>query len=414
MKIAVVGSGIAGLGSAWLLARKHDVTLFEASDYLGGHTHTHDIELQGRSYAVDTGFIVFNGAHYPLLTKLFAELGVATQPTTMSFSVQNQASGMEYNAGTLDSLFCQRKNILSPRFLRMAADIVRFYRNAPALLQPQGSGPTLGEFLTTEHYSAGFRDEHIVPMAAALWSMSASQVLQFPLQHLLRFMDNHHMLQVSGRPEWRVVTGGSQRYVDALRTRWKVQERIGCPVHCIASIGDRVQIDSAAGTEIFDHVVLACHADQALAMLGDATPTERRILGSMPFQDNEVVLHTDARLLPKHRKAWAAWNAYVPASEHAHCTVSYCMNLLQSLDAPEPIVVTLNRSDDIDPAKVLRRLRYQHPLQTPGSVAAQARKADIQGQRNLWFAGAYWGYGFHEDGLRSAVDIAHGLGVAWP
>ncbi|MCY7353634.1 MAG: FAD-dependent oxidoreductase [Lysobacter sp.] len=419
MKIAVIGSGIAGLGSAWLLSRKHDVTLFEANDYLGGHTHTHDIELQGRHYAVDTGFIVFNGAHYPLLTRLFAELGVETQPTTMSFSVQNQASGMEYNAGTVDGLFCQRKNLLNPRFLRMAADIVRFYRNAPALLRRQGAGPTLGEFLTEKNYSAAFRDEHIVPMAAALWSMSASQVLQFPLLHLLRFMDNHHMLQVNGRPEWRVVTGGSQRYIDAMRARWTVQERIGCPVRGIAGIGGRVQIDSAAGQETFDHVVLACHADQALAMLRDATPTERRILEAMPFQDNEVVLHTDARLLPKHRKAWAAWNAYVPApghaaSEQAHCTVSYCMNLLQSLDAPEPIVVTLNRSAEIDPGRILRRLRYQHPLQTLASVAAQARKVEIQGQRNLWFAGAYWGYGFHEDGLRSAVEVAQGLGVAWP
>lgn len=414
MRIAVVGSGIAGLGSAWLLSREHDVTLFEANDYIGGHTHTHDIELQGQRYAVDTGFIVYNGTHYPLLTRLLADLGVASQPTTMSFSVQNQASGLEYNAGTLDGLFCQRRNLLRPRFLRMVADIIRFYRNAPALLQLQGPGPTLGEFLADQHYSAGFREEHIVPMAAALWSMSAAQVLQFPLLHLLRFMDNHHMLQVNDRPEWRVVAGGSQRYVDAMRARWTVDERIGCPVRVVSNVGDRVQVQSAAGIETFEQVVLACHADQALKLLGDATPTERRILGAMSFQDNEVVLHTDARLLPKHRKAWAAWNAYVPASAQAHCTVSYCMNLLQSLDAPEPIVVTLNRSNDIDPAKVLRRLRYRHPLQSQASVAAQARKGEIQGQRNLWFAGAYWGHGFHEDGLRSAVDVAHGLGVAWP
>jgi len=390
------------------------VTLFEGNDYIGGHTHTHDIELQGRRYAVDTGFIVFNGTHYPLLTRLLAELGVASQPTMMSFSVQNQTSGLEYNAGTLDGLFCQRRNLFSPRFLRMASDIIRFYRHAPALLQLQGPGPTLGEFLADQHYSTAFRDEHIVPMAAALWSMSAAQVLQFPLLHLLRFMDNHHMLQVNDRPEWRVVAGGSQRYVDAMRTRWTVDERIGCPVRSVISVGDRVQLDSATGTEMFDRVVLACHADQALKLLGDATPTEQRILGAMSFQDNDVVLHTDARLLPRHRKAWAAWNAYVPASPHASCTVSYCMNLLQSLDAPEPIVVTLNRGDDIDPAKILRRLKYRHPLHTQASVAAQARKGEIQGQRNLWFAGAYWGYGFHEDGLRSAVEVAQGLGVAWP
>lgn len=412
----MVGAGIAGLGSAWLLSRQYEVTLFEANDYLGGHTHTHDVEVGGRLHSVDTGFIVFNGRHYPLLTRLFDELRVVSRPTTMSFSVQDQASGLEYNATSLDGLFCQRRNLFNPRFLRMGADILRFYRTAPSLLRGDllDEATSLGEYLVEHRYSAAFRDQHILPMAAALWSMSAAQALQFPLRHLLRFMDNHHMLQVGGRPEWRVVAGGSRRYVDAMRAQWRVDARAGSPVTRIVRDGDGVVVETAAGPERFDQVVLACHADQALALLGDANPVERRILGAMPFQDNEAVLHTDASLLPRNRKAWAAWNAYVPSSEHSACTVSYCMNLLQSLDTAEPIVVTLNRTGAIDPAKILRRVGYAHPLQTRDSVRAQRRKPEIQGQRNTWFAGAYWGYGFHEDGFRSAVEVANALGVAWP
>lgn len=414
MRIAVVGSGIAGLASAWLLSQAHEVVLFEAADYLGGHTHTHDVSVGGRPYAVDTGFIVHNPDHYPLLTRLFQALEVQTQPTTMSFSVHNGRSGLEYNATSLDALFCQRRNLLSPRFLGMVRDLFRFYRQAPALLEGDGPGPGLGEWLQANGYGATFRDEHLVPMASALWSSPPRQILQFPARYLVQFMANHQMLQVSGRPQWRVVRGGSARYVDALRARWTVQERLACPVRAIHRHGDRVRVDSAAGSEAFDHVVLACHSDQALALLADASDNEQAILGAIGYQPNEVVLHTDASLLPRRRKAWAAWNAFVPGDADAPCTVSYCMNLLQGLDAPEPLVVTLNRSEAVDPARVLRRLAYQHPVYTPQSVAAQRRRAVIQGQNRTWFAGAYWGWGFHEDGMRSAVDVAAGLGVRWP
>ncbi|MPS34339.1 MAG: FAD-dependent oxidoreductase [Stenotrophomonas sp.] len=414
MRIAVVGSGIAGLASAWLLSQAHEVVLFEAADYLGGHTHTHDVSVGGRPYAVDTGFIVHNPDHYPLLTRLFQALEVQTQPTTMSFSVHNGRSGLEYNATSLDALFCQRRNLLSPRFLGMVRDLFRFYRQAPALLEGDGPGPGLGEWLQANGYGAAFRDEHLVPMASALWSSPPRQILQFPARYLVQFMANHQMLQVSGRPQWRVVRGGSARYVDALRARWTVQERLGCPVRAIHRHGDRVRVDSAAGSEAFDQVVLACHSDQALALLADASDNEQAILGAIGYQPNEVVLHTDASLLPRRRKAWAAWNAFVPGDADAPCTVSYCMNLLQGLDAPEPLVVTLNRSEAVDPARVLRRLAYQHPVYTPQSVAAQQRRAVIQGQNRTWFAGAYWGWGFHEDGMRSAVDVAAGLGVRWP
>ncbi|HEV2541067.1 MAG TPA: FAD-dependent oxidoreductase [Frateuria sp.] len=413
MRIAVIGSGIAGLGSAWLLSRHHEVVLFEANAYLGGHTHTHDVQLRGQRHAVDTGFIVHNPRHYPLLTMLLGELGIASQPTTMSFSVQHEASGREYNAATLDTLFCQRRNLFSPRFLGMVRDIMRFYREAPALLDARGDDPTLGEYLEAHGYGAAFRDEHLVPMASALWSSPPAQILAFPARYLVQFMANHQMLQVADRPQWRVVKGGSASYVEALRRRWRVQERLACPVFSIVRDALGVSVRSTAGSERFDQVVLACHSDQALALLADASGRERAILGAMPYQANEVVLHTDRRLLPRHPKAWAAWNAFVPREPEAPCTVSYCMNLLQGIDSPEPLVVTLNRTHAIDPARVLRQLQYHHPVYTRDAVVAQRRKAEIQGVNRTWFAGAYWGWGFHEDGLRSAVEVAAAFGIEW-
>lgn len=414
MRIAVVGSGIAGLASAWLLSRQHEVTLFEANGYFGGHTHTHEVEQAGQRHRVDSGFIVHNPAHYPLLTAMFEQLGVASQPTTMSFSVHSEASGLEYNASTLDTLFCQRRNLLSPRFLGMVRDLARFYREAPALLWQRDDLTTLGDYLLRHGYGAAFRDEHLIPMASALWSSPPTQILQFPARYLVQFMANHQMLQVSGRPQWRVVRGGSSTYVAALRASWSVRERPNCRVHSILRHGNEVELDSAAGVECFDRLVLACHSDQALHLLADASAREQSILGAMPYQANDTVLHTDASVLPKQRKAWAAWNAWLPRDPNEACTVSYCMNLLQAIESPEPFVVTLNRTAAIDPAKVLARMRYHHPVYTTGSVAAQQRKAEIQGQRRTFFAGAYWGWGFHEDGMRSAVEVAHALGVRWP
>jgi predicted NAD/FAD-binding protein len=408
-RIAVVGAGIAGLASAWWLSQRHRVTLFEANDYLGGHTHTHEVEVAGRRLAIDTGFIVFNPEHYPLLTALFDQLGVASHPTTMSFSVHDARNGLEYNANSLDTLFCQRRNLVSPRFWRMLLDLRRFYREAPALLRDDGEGPSLGEYLARGGYSRLFIEDHLVPMASALWSSPSAQVMDFPARYMLQFMANHQMLQLSGRPSWRVVSGGSARYVDALRARWTVTERIGCPVRAVRREQARVVLDSAAGSEAFDHVVLACHSDQALALLGDADTAEREVLGAIRYQSNEAVLHTDARLLPRDRKAWAAWNAHVPVEPGAPCTVSYCMNLLQGIDCDEALMVTLNRSEAIDPTRVLRRMRYAHPIHDHAMVRAQARRDEIQGQRRTWFAGAYWGWGFHEDGIRSAHTLVQRL-----
>ncbi|MGV8944437.1 NAD(P)/FAD-dependent oxidoreductase [Thermomonas sp.] len=417
MRIAVIGSGIAGLASAWLLSREHHVVLLEASDYLGGHTHTHDIELAGRTYRVDTGFIVHNPANYPLLTRMFDELGVRTKPTTMSFSVHgdpaNGRDALEYNATSINGLFCQRRNLVSPRFWSMLRDLRRFYQMAPALLESDGPGPTLGDYLDAHGFGTTFRDHHLVPMASALWSSPSAQILSFPARYLVQFMANHHMLHVSGRPEWRVVEGGSATYVRAMTARWSVDVRLNAAVTSVRRDEAGVEVQTAHASERFDQVVMACHSDQALRLLRDADDHERVILGAMPYQANDVVLHTDASLLPRNRKAWAAWNAHVPANPADACTVSYCMNLLQGIGAPQPLVVTLNRTDAIDPAKVLRRMNYHHPVYTHASVAAQARRQEIQGMRNTWFAGAYWGWGFHEDGMRSAVEVARGLGVAW-
>lgn len=413
MRIAVVGSGISGLVAAWLLSRRHEVVLYEANAYLGGHTDTHEVAVEGQVLRVDTGFIVHNPDHYPLLTRMFNELGVDTRPTTMSFSVQEARSGLEYNATRLDTLFCQRRNLLSRRFWTMLRDLRRFYRTAPALLQRSDPGPGLGEYLAQNGYSAAFRDLHLIPMASALWSSPPDEILEFPAKYLVQFMANHQMLNLATRPSWYVVAGGSRTYVEAMTSNWNVQVRRSTPVLRIAREPHGVDVETTDGMERFDQLVLACHSDQALALLADASAEEREVLGAIQYQRNETVLHSDARLLPAHRKAWAAWNVFLPEAATSACTVSYCMNLLQGLNVATPLVVTLNRSAEIDPAKILVRRTYHHPVYTREAVAAQARKAELQGVRRTWFAGAYWGWGFHEDGIRSGVEVATALGVDW-
>ncbi|MEP6632623.1 MAG: FAD-dependent oxidoreductase [Luteimonas sp.] len=410
MRVAVVGSGIAGLGAAWRLSSRHDVVLYESDTRIGGHVHTHNVDIAGKHYAVDTGFIVFNRSHYPLLTGLFEQLSVATQPTTMGFSVQDARNGLEYNATNLGGLFAQPSNLASPRFWGMLRDLRRFYRDAPALLAQAWDGPSLGDYVAQRGYGAMFVDDHLVPMASALWSSPARRILDFPAKYLLSFMQQHQMLQIEGRPEWRVVRGGSYRYVEALQARWRAEVRLATPVLRVTRRNDAgVDVITAHGAETYDHVVLACHADDSLALIEQPTGDERAVLGAIEYQDNDVVLHTDPALLPRRKKAWAAWNAYIPAEQTAACTVSYCMNLLQSLDAPKPLVVTLNRSADIAQQHVLATMRYRHPLYTHASVAAQARVGAISGHDRLWFAGAWRGFGFHEDGLRSGYAAADAL-----
>lgn len=413
MRIAVVGSGISGLGAAWALSREHDVVLFEKQSRLGGHTHTHSVRQGASEYQIDSGFIVHNPVNYPLLTRLFEQLGVPSQPTTMGFSVHDARSGLEYNATTLNGMFCQRRNLLSPRFLRMVREILRFYRECPALLAMPDEGPTLGEYLSANRYSRMFIDCHLVPMASALWSSPAAGVLDFPARYVVRFMHNHQMLQVENRPHWRVVTGGSSTYIRAMERDWNATVRLDSAVESICRNGETVQVTSRHGDEQFDHVVLACHSDEALALLSDPSADERSILGAIQYQENETVLHTDARLLPVRRAAWAAWNAFVPADPREQCTVSYCMNLLQSVQSADPFIVTLNRTGAIDPRRIIARMSYRHPLHTHQSVTAQQRRHRINGVGRTWYAGAYWGFGFHEDGLRSGIEVARALGVCW-
>jgi predicted NAD/FAD-binding protein len=413
-RIAVVGAGIAGLTAAWLLSRRHQVVLFEKESRLGGHTHTHAVELAGRRYAVDSGFIVFNPVHYPLFTRMLDALAVESQPTSMSFSVHEEATGFEYNASDLGGLLARRRNLFSPRFWRMLGGIRRFYREAPRLLASAPLELTLGEFLRRAGYPDDFARLHLIPMASALWSSPAERILAYPLLFVLRFMANHHMLQVGGRPPWRVVKGGSSRYIEAMRGRWTVEERPACPVRAVTRGARGVEVESEAGAEIFDEVVLACHSDQALALLADPSPEERDILAAIPYQRNEAVLHTDARELPRRRRCHAAWNARIPADPVSACTVTYCMNILQSLDAPEPLCVTLNRGAALAPERVLARMVYEHPQFTVEGYAAQGRRGEIDGHRRTHYAGAYWGFGFHEDGVRSAAQVAARLGVSWP
>lgn len=415
MRIAVVGSGIAGLAAAWLLGRRHQVTLYEAEGRLGGHTHTHAVQVGAQACAVDTGFIVFNPVHYPLLTRLFETLGVCSQPTTMSFGVSNAGSGLEYQAGSLRGLLARPANLLSPRFWAMLAGIRRFHREAPGLLADDDPGPTLEEYLRRNGYPEAFATEHLLPMACALWSTPAPVARCMPVRHLVRFMHNHCMLQVTGRPTWRVVGGGSQRYVDAITHSWDVAVRLSDPVLTVARLeNDGVRVDSKAASARYDQVVLACHADDALRMLERPSREEREVLGAIGFQDNDVVLHTDARLLPRRHAAWAAWNVRVEPGDDGACGVSYWMNALQGLDTPEPLIVTLNRTAHIDPRRILARMHYRHPLFNAAAVRAQARRAGIDGRDRIRYCGAWWGFGFHEDGLRSAVEAAAALGVPWP
>ncbi len=404
MKVAIVGSGIAGLVAAHRLNESHEVTLYEANDYLGGHTNTIDVNLDGRTWPVDTGFIVFNDRTYPNFCNLLRELGVASQPTRMTFSVSCRDSGLEYCGGNLNEVFAQRRNLFRPSFHRMLRDILRFNREARRLLDAGTDERTLGEFLYDEAYGTEFVRDYIVPMAAAIWSTDQQRMLEFPARHFVRFFENHGLLQLRDRPQWRTVCGGSRSYIDKIIQRFDGQVRLSAPVRAIRRQPDGVEIVSGNGDlDHFDKIFIAAHSDQALALLESPSDDERDILGSIPYQSNTAVLHTDPALLPKRRLARAAWNYVRNRLDETGVALTYWMNLLQSLDAPEDLCVTVNRDDDIDPARIIRRISYAHPVFTPAGVAAQKRSGDINGANHTYYCGAYWGYGFHEDGVVSAL-----------
>jgi predicted NAD/FAD-binding protein len=405
MKIAIVGGGISGLYAAHYLSKQHHVTLYEAHDTLGGHTDTHSITIKERNYKIDTGFIVFNEHNYHYFCRFLNDLGVASQPSIMTFSVADALSGIEYNATTLDKLFCQRRNLFRPKFYRMVRDILRFYREAPALLNSSDDELTLGDYLDQQHYSQTFIDDHILPMASALWSGPPQIVRNFPARYFVAFMANHQMLKTDNRPQWRTVCGGSSTYVQAFKQSFNGELRLDCPVQAIIRDNNGITIETKGDQKYYDKLILACHSDQALGLLQNASDQETEILGAMSFQENDVVLHTDASLMPKHPKAWASWNALKLNEPQTHCTVTYYMNMLQNLEAPEPLLVTLNCTDRIDSEKILKRRSYHHPVYTPASLAAQKRRTEINGVNNTWYAGAYWGWGFHEDGAKSAQEV---------
>jgi predicted NAD/FAD-binding protein len=405
MRIAIVGAGIAGNAAAYKLRAEHDVTVFEAADYLGGHTHTVEVEHDGVDYAVDTGFIVFNDRTYPSFTALLEELGVESQPTSMSFSVSSELTGLEYNGTSLAALFAQRRNIFRPSFYRMLADIVRFGSDAHGFLATNNDTATLADFLAANRYSRELVESYVVPMTAAIWSAPPGGVGAMPARFLLRFFANHGMLSIDDRPQWRTIRGGSARYVDKLVTGHRQRIRTRCAVTAVTRQPQGVVVHTpAAGPEAFDALFLACHSDQALALLTDASPLEREVLGAIRYQTNDAVLHTDERLLPRCRRAWASWNyRVVGGADGAPPLVTYHMNTLQRLTAPVEFCVTLNDAGRVAPERVLGRYRYEHPLFDAAAIAAQARHAEIDGARNTYFCGAYWRNGFHEDGVVSAL-----------
>lgn len=414
MKLAIVGTGIAGMTAAHLLHGEHDLTIYEAGEYIGGHTNTVEVEREGMTYAVDTGFIVFNDWTYPNFIGLLDRLGVASQPSDMSFSVRCEDTGLEYNGTSLNRLFAQRRNLLRPSFYRMIRDILRFNRESVKLLDEPGPGPSLGAYLEQNRYSPPFIRNYIVPMAGAIWSAGPSTIWHYPARYLVQFFKNHGMLSVDARPTWRVITGGSHRYVEKLVRPFRERIRLRTPVAAIIrdSHGVEVKSQDRAGTSHtarFDGVVLACHSDQALALLADPSPLERDILGAIRYQANEAILHTDRSLLPRRRRAWAAWNYHLLPTPADRVLVTYHMNTLQRLRASCDFCVTLNRPDAVDPAQILKRITYHHPVFTPEAIAAQQRHREINGQRRTWYCGAYWGFGFHEDGVKSAMMACESL-----
>jgi predicted NAD/FAD-binding protein len=407
MRIAIIGTGVSGLVAAHLLHDRYDITVFEARDRIGGHVNTVEVEdSMGRARSIDTGFIVYNETNYPLFTKLVGKLGVRTQPSNMSFGVRSDPTGLEYSAATVSTLFAQRRNLFDPGYVRMLRDIMRFNRDAPRAIQNGAASLTLGEYLSTTTLSPRLARDYLVPMGSALWSMPGGRVLEMPAEFFVRFFEHHGMLSLNDQPEWRVITGGSTRYVEALVAPFRSRIRTSTPVRSVERHHAHVTVDG----QHFDHVIFACHSDQALALLTAPTRAEREVLGALPFEVNDVVLHTDTSVLPRSRRAWASWNYRVSGDPEAPATVTYNMNRLQTLDSESTYCVTLNASDSIASDSILYRTRFSHPKYTLAGMAAQKRHGEISGSGQTHFCGAYWGSGFHEDGVRSAVNVAKRFG----
>ena len=414
MRIAIIGSGISGLTAAHLLHRKHDITLFEADDRLGGHTATVDVDENGRKLAIDTGFIVFNDWTYPNFIRLIRSLGVSAQPTEMGFSVCDPVLDFEYAGNNLNSLFAKRSCLFSPGHWRMLKDIVRFNREAVRDWE-QGAvdeSTTLGDYLQQNNYSREFSDRYLIPMGSAIWSASLAQMREFSVGFFIRFFINHGLLNIFNRPQWRVIKGGSRSYIEPMVAPFADRISLQTPVASVMRQGEGVEVVTAQGECLeFDAIVFACHSDQALACLRDASPSERDVLGSIPYASNSVVLHTDTTLLPRRRRSWASWNYRLQGGENRLPVLTYNMNILQDLESAETYCVTLNADNAIDPAKVIGRYEYAHPQFSVAGMRAQQRWQEINGVNRTWFCGAYWANGFHEDGVTSALRVCEALGV---
>lgn len=407
MKIAIIGSGISGLVSAYRLNESHEITVFEANDYIGGHTNTVQVDLGREKLGIDTGFIVFNDRTYPNFISLMDELGVASDPTSMSFSVSCDQSGWEYNGTSVNGLFSQRRNLVRPKFHRMLLDILRFNREASQLLDSdQDEEITVSQFLEEHRYSQEFANQYLLPMGAAIWSCPPQTFEQFPIRFIAEFYHNHGLLSIRNRPTWRVIRGGAHQYVKAITSQLTNRFRLNSPVSLVQRYGDHIEVVSNGVSESFDEVVFACHSDQASRILVDASATERELLGSFPYGKNTAVLHTDISVLPKRKRAWASWNYHIPNDNREHVTVTYNMNILQNIESQHVYCVTLNESENIDPKKVIRKFNYSHPIFSTRRSTVQLRHSEVIRTNRTSFCGAYWGNGFHEDGVNSAIAVS--------
>lgn len=419
-RIAIIGSGISGLTASLLLNKKHHITLFESQASLGGHTHTERVEAEGISYPINTGFIVFNNWTYPNFHKLIDYLNVDRQCSDMSFSVKSDISGLEYNGTSLNTLFAQRKNVFNLKFLSMIKEILRFNKEAQSDLASGNihENTTLGQYLQRKNYSSYFCKHYIIPMGSAIWSSNEQGMYDFPLAFFIRFFSNHGMLSVDDRPQWYVIKSGSDQYVKAIQQELGNAVRLNCPVTCVRRYTNRVEVSyhfqdqKMTQTDTFDEVIFACHSDQALAILkADATPDEREILGAIPYQANEVVLHTDSSILPKQRRAWASWNYHIKTNPSSRVQVTYCMNKLQSITSDTTFCVSLNVTDSINPRKIIKTFEYSHPVFNLSGIKAQKQFHRISNKNRTHYCGAYWFNGFHEDGVNSALRVTQQFDV---
>ena len=413
-RIAIIGSGISGLTTAYLLHKSYEITLFEANDYIGGHTHTVKVAQGEQSYDIDTGFIVCNDRNYPNFLKLMDKLNIAMQPTEMSFSVRNDPLGLEYNGHNLNTLFSQRRNLLRPKFYRLIRDILYFNKAAKkAIEEGVAENITLDTFVNQQSLSDIFKNNYLLPMAAAIWSCSLEQAGEFPLYFFLKFFLNHGLLDIKNRPQWYAVKGGSKAYIDPMTSGFKDRIRLSTPVNSVIRNDSCIEVNHATGKETFDQLVFACHSDQALDLLKNASIEEKAILGELLYQQNDVILHSDASLMPTKSLSWASWNFLAGEQEHNDPTlVTYCMNILQGIASDQPFLVSLNARHKIDPEKIIGEYNYAHPVYSVAGMKAQCRRNEISGVGRIHYCGAYWYNGFHEDGVRSALDIGEKFGAS--